>query len=129
MGTTLTPSIFKNKPIVLFGESEKEGTEFVGKLTDKRPAGKGQVYEFILESCTAPIGVPTGKKDAKGQNIYEPVKPDSGAEVVIFSDTELSDFIGLQTPIQQRVHITFLGWVKNSDKSKSPRKHYSVELL
>jgi hypothetical protein len=125
----LTPSIFKNKPIVLFGESEKEGTMFVGQLRDKRAAGKGQVYEFLLESCTAPIGLATGKKDAKGQNIYDPVSVDAGAEVVIFSDTELSDYIGLQTPLNQRVQIKFLGWVKNSDKSKSPRKHYEVEHL
>lgn len=123
----LNPSMFKSKPIVLFGE--KEGSEFFGTLRDKRPAGKGQVYEFIYEKGDAPVGLPTGQKNAKGQNLYEPVKVEPGAEVVIFSDTELSDYIGLQTQINQRVRIKLLAWVKNSDKSKSPRKHYEVEHL
>lgn len=127
MGTVMQPSKFGSTPIVLFGE--REGSVMVGTLKDKRPAGKGQVYTFLYESGDVVIGMKTGQLDAKGRNLYNPAIVKPGDEVAVFSDTELSDYIGLQTNPGTRLKITFVAWIKNKDTSKSPRKHYQVEIL
>lgn len=127
MGNILKPTKFGNQPIVLFGE--KVNSTLIGKLEDKRAAGKGQAYTFTYESGDAVMGIPTGQKDARGLNLYEPANVEPGAKVVVFSDTELADYIGLQTEVGTRVRITFLGRKQGTDKSKSPRKHYEVEAL
>lgn len=125
MGTILKRSDLPRNPIVLF--AEKEGSELFGTLLDKRAAGKGQVYEFQYEKGDVVFGLPTGKKDSKGQNLYEPVIPNVGTKVAVFSDKVLSDFIGVQTEIGRRVRIKFLGWGKGS--GPNPFKRYEVEVF
>lgn len=125
MGREIPSSMMTPTPMIQIRE---KGKVFKGLKTATKPGKKAGsfIYVFKIEAgTTADTVIPTGEKDAKGNNVYATCDVDLGDEVAIFGDTQLNDKLG---KVNDGEHVTITSKGKEQSKSGNWFNSYKVEV-